>query len=158
VVFALSNAATKGSTAARKAITALGLDRLQPREAWAAAGGTPLRRRLRWETDAGMGGSSGSGGGGGRTPQAAATGGGPDSGARAVLFSPRDGASEDGPSFGGGSGGVLGAMLMGVAGLAAEPIRGLDEGEGGGGACLFWLGTCCPAFAAARHAMLAAGL
>ncbi|PSC70464.1 Methionine gamma-lyase isoform A [Micractinium conductrix] len=115
VVFALSNAATKGSTAARKAITAMGLDRLPyPQDVrWAGAGSTFRRRLQRWETEV-VGGSG--------AAAAAAPGGG---GGGGVMFSPRDGA--EGLQHG-GDGGVLGAVLRGVAGLAAEPIRGLDEG------------------------------
>jgi hypothetical protein len=125
VVFALSNAATKGSTAARKAITALGLDRLHPQHPWAAAAGPSFRRRLRWEQEAVREaahaapvpeGSQGFVG-------AAATA---NFSTSVVVFSPRDG-TFDGPQPG-GDGGVLGAVLLGVAGLAAEPIRGLDEG------------------------------
>lgn len=121
VVFALSNAATKGSTAGRKAITVLGLDRLQPRDSWAVAGGAnSFRRRLqRWESEAASAGALGSGATGAAAASSSHGGG--------VLFSPRD-SSFDGPQPA-GDGGVLGAMLEGVVGLAAEPIRGLDESE-----------------------------
>ena len=97
----------------------MGLDRLPyPQDVrWAGAGSTFRRRLQRWETEV-VGGSG--------AAAAAAPGGGGGGGA---MFSPRDGA--EGLQHG-GDGGVLGAVLRGVAGLAAEPIRGLDEGEVGG--------------------------
>lgn len=138
VVFALSNAATKGSTAARKALIALGLDRLPhyPQDGrWAGAASARFRHhRQHWDApDVGLPGPPG----GARssrsssstfaeaTSAAAGVSGG---GSSAVVFSPRT--STDGPESGGGhDSGVLGALLLGVAGLASEPIRGLDEGE-----------------------------
>jgi hypothetical protein len=138
VVFALSNAATKGSTAARKALTALGLDRRLPQASWAAAGGSHLvRQRLRWEQEAGLlpGTEGSSSNGGPAAASAAASHGG---GTLAVLFSPKDDAFDVGqPS---GDGGLLGALLAGVVGLAAEPVRGFDEGERMGHASLTRLG------------------
>lgn len=140
MVFALSNAAAKGSTAARKAITALGLDRL-PVAPDARRGGprSSFQFRLqRWDTEQGLASDGRSGGGrGGGTwagdgrPGGSGSGAGGDAAAAAVMFSPREGL--EGPQGGGGDGGVLGAVLLGVAGLASEPIRGLDEGEGRGG-------------------------
>ena len=69
-MFALSNAATKGSTAARKMLTALGLDRLHPGQQlppgsrggdgpWPTTPGASFRRRLRlqrWDSEAAPGG------------------------------------------------------------------------------------------------------
>lgn len=137
VVFALSNAATKGSTAARKAITALGLDRLHPGQQLDAAGASFRRRLQRWESEVSRASHHGSSAGAaaGAAPSGSHSGGhrrepGSPAATAAVMFSPRE-AQMEGPGEqpGGGEGGMLGAVLLGFAGLAAEPIRGLDEGE-----------------------------
>lgn len=142
VVFALSNAAAKGSTAARKAITALGLDRLPVApDARRRGPRSSFQLRLqRWDTEQGLmadsrgsAGRSGGGSAGGRPGSAGSSAGG-SSAAAAVMFSPREGL--EGPQAGSSDGGVLGAVLLGVAGLASEPIRGLDEGESGPAASL----------------------
>lgn len=135
VVFALSNAAAKGSTAARKAITALGLDRLPvPPDARPRGPRTSFQFRLqRWDTEQGLmadsRGSAGRGSTGSSAGRPRGAGGSSDgeAAAAAVMFSPREGL--EGPQGAGGDGGVLGAVLLGVAGLASEPIRGLDEGR-----------------------------
>lgn len=142
-MFALSNAATKGSTAARKMLTALGLDRLHqgqqppldthgPGSPWPTTSGASFRRRLglqRWDSQVAAGAAAAR-----AAAQAAlrtrgvSAGGSSEPGSPvAVVFSPRDVLLE-GPQEGGGDGGLLGALLLGVAGLAREPIRGLDEG------------------------------
>lgn len=126
-LFALSNAATKGSTAGRKAITALGLDRPMAHAGQPAgwpSSGVSFRRLQRFETDLG-GGSGAAAQLAAEAVMAAGSSGEPGS-PTAVMFSPREGL--EGPQGGGGDGGVLGALLLGVAGLAREPVRGFDEG------------------------------
>ncbi len=141
-MFALSNAATKGSTAARKMLTALGLDRLHPGQQpaldlrgpgspWPTTSGASFRRRLRlqrWDSQVAAGAAAARAAAQAalRSRDASAGSGEPGS-PTAVVFAPREVLLE-GTQEGGGDGGLLGALLMGVAGLAREPIRGLDEG------------------------------
>eukprot|EP00887_Chlorella_sp_A99_P007395 scaffold2.g7395.t1 len=100
VVFAFSNAASKGSAAARKAITVLGLEGYD--SSWARA--TSLHRRVHWREDL-----------------AARGAGGPGDGGLLALPPPRR------RPPGGAGGGLLGAVLHGAVGLVSEPVRGMDE-------------------------------
>ena len=106
VVFAFSNAASKGSAAARKAITVLGLESYDT--SWARA--ASLHRRVHWRDDL-LPWGGGAGGGGGFGQEASAP---------LILVTPRRPPSS-------GDGGLLGAVLHGIVGLVSEPVRGLDE-------------------------------